>query len=128
MNGTGKKILLVDDDQDFRLACRKILEADGYEVVEAASGKEGLQAAGSVNPDVIVIDIIMESFSEGFNLIRKLATQDKTRDIPRIILSTLGIQQDLDMVYPEELGTYSILQKPVKKEDLLAAVQSALEA
>lgn len=121
-----KKILLIDDDPDFRLATRKILESDGYEVVEAKSGQEGFDLAKSTSPDLVLIDIIMESFTEGFNLIQKLYEDEKTKDIPRIILTTLGIQQDLDSIYPKELDTKFILQKPVKKEELLKMVGSAL--
>lgn len=127
MEQKGKKILLIDDDSDFRLATRKILESGGYEVVEAKSGQEGFDLAKSTSPDLVLIDIIMESFTEGFNLIQKLYEDEKTKDIPRIILSTLGIQQDLDSIYPKELDTKFILQKPVKKEELLKMVGSILD-
>ena len=123
-----KKILLVDDDADFRRATRKILESKGFGVTEATGGNEGYDMAQTENPDLIIIDVIMESFSEGFKLIQKLATNDKTKDVPRILLTTLGIQQDLDMIYPQEIGTKSILQKPIKKEELLASVQAAIGA
>ena len=127
MEQKGKKILVIDDDSDFRLATRKILESGGYEVVEAKSGQEGFDLAKSTSPDLVLIDIIMESFTEGFNLIQKLYEDEKTKDIPRIILSTLGIQQDLDSIYPKELDTKFILQKPVKKEELLKMVGSLLD-
>lgn len=127
MEQKGKKILVIDDDSDFRLATRKILESGGYEVVEAKSGQEGFDLAKSTSPDLVLIDIIMESFTEGFNLIQKLFEDEKTKDIPRIILSTLGIQQDLDSIYPKELDTKFILQKPVKKEELLKMVGSILD-
>jgi len=121
-----KKILLVDDDGDFRAATRKILESGGYVVVEAATGREGFAKAKSESPDLAVIDIIMESFSEGFNLIKRLSEDEWTRGIPRIVLTTLGIQQETDMVSPEELGTKFIIQKPVKKDEFLAMVRAAL--
>ena len=89
-----KKILLVDDDNDFRSATRTILESRGYEVIEAATGKEGFEKAKSESPDLAVIDIIMESFSEGFNLIKRLGQDEWTRGIPRIVLTSLGLQQD----------------------------------
>jgi len=125
MSSTGKKILFVDDDSDFRRATRKILETGGYEVTEAVNGKDGYEKADAGIFDLIIIDVIMESFSEGFNLISKLVQNEKTRDVPRIIMSTLGIQQELDMIYPQDLGTISILQKPVTKEKLLETVASA---
>lgn len=126
MEQKGKKILVIDDDNDFRLATRKILESDGYDVVEAKSGKEGFEMAESISPDLVLIDIIMESYTEGFNLVQRLNENEKTKDIPRIVLTTLGIQQDLDSISPKELDTKFILQKPVKKEDLLKMVGSVL--
>jgi DNA-binding response OmpR family regulator len=122
----GKKILLVDDDSDFRSATRKILESGGYEVVEAASGQEGYQKAKSESPDLAVIDVIMETFSEGFNLIKQLGSDEWTKGIPRIVLTSLGLQQEMDMVTPEELGTKYIIQKPVKPAEFLALVERAL--
>ena len=121
-----KKILLVDDDNDFRSATRTILESSGYTVVEASTGKEGFDKAKSESPDLAVIDIIMESFSEGFNLIKRLNQDEWTRGVPRIVLTSLGLQQEMDMVSPEELGTKYIIQKPVKKDEFLAMVQAAL--
>lgn len=121
-----KKILLVDDDNDFRSATKKILESGGYVVVEAATGNEGFEKAESERPDLAVIDIIMESFSEGFNLIKRLNDNERTRPIPRIILTSLGLQQEMDMISPEELGSKYILQKPVKKDELLTMVKAAL--
>ncbi len=121
-----KKILLVDDDNDFRSATRTILESSGYVVVEASTGKEGFDKAKSESPDLAVIDIIMESFSEGFNLIKRLGQDEWTRGIPRIVLTSLGLQQEMDMVTPEELGTRFIMQKPVKTAELLELVERAL--
>lgn len=123
-----KKILLVDDDNDFRSATRTILESGGYTVVEASTGKEGFEKARSESPDLAIIDIIMESFSEGFDLIKRLGADEWTRGIPRIVLTTLGIQQEMDMVSPEELGTKFIMQKPVKAAELLTLVEHALKS
>ncbi|MBN1572832.1 MAG: response regulator [Deltaproteobacteria bacterium] len=127
MEKSEKKILLVDDDKDFRRATRKILESDGYQVIEAENSVEGLEKAESEAPDLIIIDVIMDSYTEGFNMIQRLAENAKIKDIPRIILSTLGIKQDLDMIAPEELKTEFILQKTVKKEELIKTIESAFE-
>jgi CheY-like chemotaxis protein len=121
-----KKVLLVDDDSDFRSATRKILESGGYQVVEAATGEEGYQKAKSERPDLAVVDVIMDTFSEGFNLIKRLGDDEQTKDIPRIVLTSLGLQQEVDMVSPEELGTKYIVQKPVKAAEFLALVERAL--
>ncbi len=121
-----RKILLVDDDPDFRASTRKILESGGYQVVEAASGEEGFAKAKTYRPDLAVIDIIMESFSEGFNLIKRLNEDEWTKGVPRIILTSLGLQQETDMISAEELGTKYIVQKPVQKDDFLRVVAAAI--
>ena len=90
-----KRILIVDDDPDVVHALTKILEKDGYQVVSAPNSKIGQERALAEAPDLIVIDIIMDTYSEGFSFIRTLAADSRTRDIPRIILSSLGIQQHL---------------------------------
>lgn len=126
MTKTKKKILLVDDDADFVSAITKILEKGGYQVISAPNSKNGQEQARAEAPDLIIIDIIMDTYSEGFSFIKALAADVDTRDIPRIILSSLGIQQHLDMVFPEELGTKQIMQKPVKTEELLEVVRSTL--
>jgi twitching motility two-component system response regulator PilH len=123
-----KTVLLIDDDEDFRRATRKILASKQYEVIEAPNGSQGLAMAEKELPDVILVDIIMDTYTEGFDLIRRLAEAPKTRSIPRIILSSLDLIQDMDRIYPEELGTQEILQKPVRSEDLLNAVADAMSA
>lgn len=124
MEKSEKKILLVDDDNDFRRAIRKILEWDGYQVIEAVNSKEGLEKAESESPDLIIIDIIMDSYTEGFSMVQKLSENNKTKNILRIILSSLGISQDLDMISADELNAEHILQKTVKKEELLKTIES----
>lgn len=126
MSPKKKTVLLIDDDEDFRRATRQILSSSDYEIIEADSGDRGLEAAIKEKPDVILVDIIMDTYTEGFDLIRKLAEAPETSGIPRIILSSLNLVQDVDRIYPEELGTRAILQKPVRREDLLGAVADAM--
>ena len=121
------KILLIDDDPDFRLAVVSMLEENGYQVIEAQSGKEGYEKAVSEKPDLMIIDIMMETYGAGFNLINELKGEGELKDIPRIILTSLGIQQDLDMPYPQDMGTDSILQKPVTAETIIETVRSILK-
>jgi len=68
MRGTGKKILIIDDDPDFVRTTGIILKSAGYEVSEAFSGKEGLEKSNSDKPDPFIIDLMMETCSEGSNL------------------------------------------------------------
>lgn len=120
------KILVVDDDPDLVEATTRMLARGGFDVVSAPNSRVGMQKAREDAPDLIIIDIIMDTYSEGFSFIRELEADDRTRDIPRVILSSLGIEQQLDMIFPEELGAVRILQKPVKTDTLLDAVRAAI--
>ncbi len=123
---TAKTILMVDDDHDFVCATKTILESGGYEVITASSGTEGYETAKSKRPDLILVDVIMDSYTDGFDLLRNLALDAQVQHIPRILLTSLGLIQELDMMYPAEFGTQSVLQKPIKADELLKAVSTAL--
>lgn len=66
------KVLIIDDDPDIALATRLCLEGVGYEVVEARSSEEGLQQVKATNPDLIVLDVMMETTTAGFQTALKL--------------------------------------------------------
>jgi len=122
-----KKILIVDDDPAFVESTKRLLEANSYEVISASSGKEGFEKAKRQKPDLIIIDVMMETWSAGLDLGSKLQEDEETKHIPRILLTAVGIQSPLEpMSSPEALGVRTILQKPVKPDDLLGAVRSAL--
>jgi len=126
MSGPNQKILLVDDDEDLILAVSKILEAKGYAVISAPNSTIGMEKAKQELPDLLIIDVMMEKFAEGFTFIQSLMDEPVTKDIPRILLTALGLQERLDAVSPQELGTVRILRKPVMADALLDAVKSAI--
>ena len=120
-------MLIVDDDPQFVESTRRLLEANGYRVLSAGSGAEGFEVTKREKPDLVIIDIMMEIWSAGLDLLERLKGDPDTKDIPRILLSAVGIQSPLEpMSSPEALGVRSILQKPVKPEEILSAVRSAL--
>ncbi len=119
-----KKILLIDDDKDFLMATKLILEKGGYEVFLAEDGKSGVEMAKSVNPNLAIIDMMMETWSEGFNVVSKLRTSDSGKLIPLIVLSAVDLQGPYQSFEPpEELPTVDmVLHKPIKADDLLKHV------
>ena len=122
-----KRMLIVDDDPQFVESTRRLLEANGYRVLSAGSEAEGFEVAKREKPDLVIIDIMMETWSAVLDLLERLKGDPDTKDIPRILLSAVGIQSPLEpMSSPEALGVRSILQKPVKPDELLSAVRSAL--
>jgi len=86
------KVLLIDDDKDFQASTKSLLESHGYTVIQAYSGKEGLRNVVDHKPDVIVLDIIMESDSEGYGVNAAIKHEDKYteyREIPIIMVSSI---------------------------------------
>ena len=88
------KILFVDDDNFLRKVYQAELEEKGYEVLLAADGQEGLEKAQISDPDLIILDMIMPQ-KNGFEVLTELQNNPATKNIPVIILSNLGQQDDI---------------------------------
>ncbi len=129
------KILVIDDDPDTVLAVRMCLEDAGHDVLEAPGGKEGLELLQRDRPDLIILDVMMETETEGFQLALKLHSTDPTselaayRDIPILMLTAihsttpLRFEPDIDYL-PVEL----FIDKPVDPENLVSKVDWVLSA
>jgi CheY-like chemotaxis protein len=125
------KILIIDDDNDFRASVRSLLESQGYGVFEADSGKEGLRKVVEYKPDVIVLDIMMECDVEGYGVNQAIKYQDlyaEYRNIPIVMTSSIELTPDerfpmageLDMIRPD-----FYLTKPLEIPKFLEVVQRA---
>jgi CheY-like chemotaxis protein len=127
MNETRKKILIIDDDPDFIRSTGIVLKSAGYKVIEALSGKEGLEKSKSDDPDLYIIDLMMETYSEGSNVVSALAKDEKTKNKPRIMITSVDLKGPWDS-YPQDewLACDFLLQKPVSPDDLLVYVERAL--
>lgn len=124
------KILIVDDDPDIVLAVRMSLEAEGHEVIEAASGADGIEKIKSEEPDLIILDVMMETKTEGFQLALKLRSQDPSseyiqyKNIPILMLTAihsttpLKFEPDIDYL-PVEI----FVDKPIDPDDLVGKVE-----
>ncbi|MFA6308035.1 MAG: response regulator [Patescibacteria group bacterium] len=88
------KILFVDDDAFLRKVYKSELSDQGYEVILAADGGEGLEKAQISDPDLIILDMIMP-IKNGFEVLTELQNNPKTKNIPVIILSNLGQKDDI---------------------------------
>jgi CheY-like chemotaxis protein len=127
MNKTSKKILIIDDDPDFVRSTGIVLKSAGYEVLEAFSGKEGLEKSNSEKPDLYIIDLMMETYSEGANVIQSLREDEETKDRPRIMITSVDLKGPWES-YPQDewLACDFLLQKPVPPHELLKCVENAL--
>ncbi len=123
-----KKILLIDDDQDFLMATKLILEKSGYEVSQAENGKSGIEMIQSVAPDLAIVDMMMETWGEGFNVISEVRSMERGKTLPLIILSGVDLQGPYQSFEPsDEFPKVDlILHKPVKADDLIHHIESLL--
>lgn len=96
-----KKILIIDDDADLREILKTVLGSD-YAIREAGSGEEGERAATEFLPDLIVLDVMMESTTAGFDLARALKGKPVLKGCR--ILMTTNIDNELQINYKAELG------------------------
>ena len=127
MGEKGKKVLIIDDDPDFVKSTGRVLQSGGYEVVEAYSGKEGLEKSKTEKPDLYIIDLMMETYSEGSNVVKALTEDEETKEKPRIMITSVDLKGPWDS-YPEDdwMPCDFVLQKPVSPNDLLKYVNRAL--
>jgi two-component system, OmpR family, alkaline phosphatase synthesis response regulator PhoP len=120
-----KKVLMIDDDPEFVEAISNLLDAKGYDVDTASNGKDGVEKAKAQNPDIILLDVMMTTKNEGFNVARELHDNEKLKDTPIIIMT--GIRREMNLAFgfePDEtwLPVKRVLEKPVKPEVLLSAI------
>ncbi|MBN1685356.1 MAG: response regulator [Spirochaetales bacterium] len=122
-----RKILVVDDDKDFILPIRKLLESKGYMVLEAHNGKEGMDNALSQKPDLILLDVMMTRLSEGFDTFRELRANEDTRSIPVFMTTSINSEVPFNFGRDETwLPVDKFLEKPILPEKLLKEVEQAL--
>ena len=117
------RILVVDDSRTMLAATKKILEAGGHQVIVAETGEEGVEKAGSEQPEVIFMDLIMPGIS-GFEATRKITTDPETSNIPVVILTTK--EQETDKVWAKRQGAVDFIVKP-PGPTLLHIVDSLLD-
>lgn len=111
-----KKILVVDDEEDVITILKKKLETEGFSVVTAKDGLEGLQQARAQTPDLILLDIIMPN-KDGFAMLKDLRADEKLRKIPVIMVS--GKAESNSVFNGQYFGATDYLIKPVDLELLL---------
>ncbi len=118
------KILVIEDDDSIRLGLEDTLRAKGYQVEATARGDLGLERALVMQPDLIVLDIMLPDM-DGFEVCRRLkSNKERLAEVPVIILSARGAE--LDRVRGLELGADDYVTKPFSLMELLARVTAVL--
>ncbi|NIO48736.1 MAG: response regulator [Candidatus Aminicenantes bacterium] len=123
------KILIIDDDMDFVNATKTILETKSYKILAAYNKDAGMKIIESEQPDLIILDVMMDRLSDGFKLCYQLKHDPKYENIPVIIVTAVTKETGLRFS-PKTDGEYleaeDLISKPIKPDDLLNKVEDLL--
>ena len=117
-----KKILIVDDDQDFCQLLEFDLKKLGYELCCAFNGEEGLEKVGTEKPDLIVLDIKMPKM-DGYTFVRRLKKEPETKDIPVVVLTSYEPMKDMFQLE----GVTDYFVKSANTEELFKTIDKNLK-
>ena len=126
-----KKVLIIDDEPDMVTFLSTLLEDNGYEVVTAVDGEEGLDKVKSEKPDLISLDLLMPN-KTGIKMYRELRKDPEVADIPVVMVTGFGKDDVPSIDFKKWVHERSIkapeayIEKPVDKEMLLNAVRQAI--
>lgn len=135
MEGRKPRIFMVDDDTDLVDIVRSVLESSGYEFHSASSAAEALEQLDAVNPDLIILDVMMEDLVAGFRVVNRLRNFEQYPENRRYekvpILMMTSIQQQTRMKFSQDAGSRllpidAFLEKPVKPRALLEKIAELL--
>ena len=124
-----KKVLLVDDDKDFVESNKELLEAKNFKIFVAYNGKDGLEMAKKVRPNLMVLDVMMATNTEGFEVSRKIPQTPELKNMP--ILLVTGIRREMNLPFsfePDEtwLPVDSVMEKPIDPSKFVEAVKTKI--
>jgi two-component system alkaline phosphatase synthesis response regulator PhoP len=122
-----KKVLIIDDDVEYVDAITNLLDAKGYSVSSAHNGKDGVAAAKANKPNLVILDVMMTTQSEGFDVARELQGDADLKGIPIIMIT--GVRKELNLPFGLEpdsdwLPVKAQLEKPEKPEILLKTIEA----
>jgi len=118
------RILIVDDEPDLLTVLRLGLEAEGFDVVQASDGEQGLAMARELMPDLLVLDLMLPRM-DGYKVCRALKFDERYRHIPIFILSARSGETDRRLAL--ELGADEVHTKPYDMRDLVMRIRTRLE-
>ena len=126
-----KRVLLVDDDKDLVGSLKVVLESNGFDVVTAHNGTDGLAQVAAQHPDAIVLDVMMDTDAEGFTVAYKLGSDPATRQIPIVLMTGFmdhmaAKRESFDFINGRDWPAAKLMKKPVPMPELLASIRQLL--
>jgi len=129
-----EKILIIDDDDDLVLAMRLPLQAAGFQVFRAANGDEGLKQVKETKPDLIILDVMMDTTTAGFQVSLALRSPDPQSEykayshIPILMLTAIHQTTPLRFGPDKDyLPVDAFIEKPIEPNELVAQVRAHLK-
>lgn len=124
------KILIADDDQDIRDSLQTILSSRDYEVVTAVDKTDGMEKIRAEKPDLAILDVMMSTWQDGFEMSRELKNDPDFKDMPIIMLTGVKEQTGIDFKSTAGDSTWNpvdaFLEKPVEPDVLLSEIEKLL--
>ena len=124
MNTNKHLILCIDDDEDFLESMKLIIEGGGYDIEVANSAEAGLAKFKTRQPDLMIVDLMMEEVDSGVQLVKELRSMGSTP--PIYLLSSVGDNLNTNIDY-SQLGFTGVLQKPIDPAKLLSMLKAKLK-
>jgi two-component system alkaline phosphatase synthesis response regulator PhoP len=126
-----KRVLLVDDDRDLVQSVKVVLEANGFEVATEHNGAGALAAVAARQPDLIVLDVMMDTDAEGFGVAYRLEADPATRRIPIVLMTGFmdhmaDKREAFDFITGRDWPAAKLMKKPVAITELLVAIRALL--
>ena len=118
-----RTILMIDDEGNSRKMAKLLLEREGFRVITAANGEEGLMLAKVEQPNVILLDVMMPKMN-GYEALKRLREDEDTHRIPVIMVTARGTEHDIATSF--RLGAVFHIGKPYEIKDLLQKLAVAL--
>jgi len=124
------KILIVDDDRDMTSSLKAVLEGRRFCVVTACDRREGMEALRSESPDLVILDVMMDTWQDGFEMAREIKNDAKFGDVLILMLTGVKDKSGIDFKTsagdPAWLPVDAFLDKPVGGDVLVAEVERLL--
>ena len=125
------RILIIDDDPDITEAMKVVLENKGYQVASAAGGADGLERMKQEKPDLVILDVMMSTSSEGFVISREIKSDQNLKKIPSLMVTAAKERTGIDFQAASGDETWlpveAYLDKPVKPDVLVQKVEELLK-
>lgn len=117
------KVLIVDDDPDFMLISRTVLQEAGHEILEAVNGTQALQMMRKQKPDVVLLDVMMSTTLEGVDVSKTMQADPELKDVPIIMISSIATTEyAIDFPDGEAIPIQAWISKPIQPKVLVNVV------